>query len=492
MSASSGPGSPVATVPDSPSAAGTLYSGGPGPAALVAAFAGQSIAVAGTLSNYGQFTWTVKPFLSVSAVGGSGSFATGTWRGWLVNATSNTFVGMYFDGGGQCAPGVQQRVAVRLACAATVSMVGGNVVESPQCYYAFTLGHPAVCGADLAVRTYMYAGSTGPAALVSRLAGSSVTLPSSNRGAWTMNAFQSVQNSGYGIGYWHGWLVNATSNSYTGMLYTDGDVCNLGGALIPRQSVVYLQCAYAPGIVGGTVVENPTCTYTYTLAHPAVCGVDLSVGGERATPSGTPTTSFTPTPTPTVTTNYIAQSDAGPWVLRNRLCPTLAVDNNFNGCLPVTGVAQDGNTYTALTYNTGAQSTQLAGGTTFALGTYAGWAELDGNYSYMAFVSGARSSTPTWLTRRSRHPPARAWPARRAVHTGSSARRPLHPTHARALTPAPTLGARLTRYRVLARRPPPHPYRIDHPRRGTPPSRAPARARRTCTLRARARRPACR
>ena len=45
-----------------------------------------------------------------------------------------------------------------------------------------------------------------------------------------------------------------------------------------NQLLVYLQCGLA--FVANTVVHGPTNYYVQTVVHPAVCGINMTVGAE--------------------------------------------------------------------------------------------------------------------------------------------------------------------------------------------------------------------
>lgn len=103
----------------------------------------------------------------------------------------------------------------------------------------------------------------------------------------------------YGI--FSGWYASNASASapltYAALFFNGGAAC--GQYRPERQGLVYLTCGATFAFT--SAVQDPVCFYTARLAHPAVCGVDLRVGFENASASGTPTATPSASGTPTAT-----------------------------------------------------------------------------------------------------------------------------------------------------------------------------------------------
>ena len=103
----------------------------------------------------------------------------------------------------------------------------------------------------------------------------------------------------YGI--FSGWYASNASASapltYAALFFNGGAPC--AQYRPERQGLVYLTCGATFAFT--SAVQDPVCFYTARLTHPAVCGVDLRVGFENASASGTPTSTPSASGTPTVT-----------------------------------------------------------------------------------------------------------------------------------------------------------------------------------------------
>ena len=252
----------------------------------------------------------------------AGNVSRGTFAGWMVNATSNTYYAVAFQGGDAgWAPGtssyacgdVPARVEVRFVCSsAPTESVLVDQVEAPACKYTYVVGWPWACGVNLAVgaeaattadRTLnATAAAAGPRALYQRLLGRTLRLTDANNATtgYELAPFtaQTTVGATAAMGTWRGWLVDSASSSYTGLWFAGGSPCyaptNASFLVALARTEVLLRCshtgaAYAlymsPGALGNGTAGR--CWYRYTLYLPDVCDVDLRVGREAAVPNAT-------------------------------------------------------------------------------------------------------------------------------------------------------------------------------------------------------------